>query len=131
MLTMLASLSRAILFFRSITRALTCVPPFFPPYGLAGASSLFLVQKVAAAYGGEEVQYSDTFLLQHIVTGLYLCWEGHGAQLSATSDYSDRCLPVSVSASACVSVSVSVLVSVSVSVLVSVCVAAQLSATSD
>ena len=88
-------------------------PPFFPR-GLAGASSLFLVQKVAAAYGGEEVQYSDTFLLQHIVTGLYLCWEGHGAQLSATSDYSDRCPPASASTSACVWVSVSVCVCVCV-----------------
>ena len=89
-------------------------PPFFPR-GLAGASSLFLVQKVAAAYGGEEVQYSDTFLLQHIVTGLYLCWEGHGAQLSATSDYSDRCPPASASTSACVWVWVSVCVGVGVS----------------
>jgi hypothetical protein len=68
---MLASLSRAMPFFRSIARALTCFfPPFFFFCGLAGGSSLFLVQTVAAAYGGEEVEYSDTFCLQHMVTGL-------------------------------------------------------------
>ena len=71
MLTMLASLSRAMPFSRSIARALTCFfPPFFPLCGLAGGFSLLLVQKVAAAYGGEEVEYSDTFWLQHMVTGL-------------------------------------------------------------
>ncbi len=42
MLTMLASLSRVMPFFRSITRALTCLsPPFFSLCGLAGGSSLF------------------------------------------------------------------------------------------
>jgi hypothetical protein len=71
---MLASLSRAMPFFRSITRALTCFffffPLFFPLCGLGDGSSLLLVQKVGAAYGGEEVEYSDTFWLQHMVTGL-------------------------------------------------------------
>ncbi len=70
MLTMLAFLSRAMPFFRSITRALTCFLPLFFLCGLAGDSSLLLVQKVAAAYGGEEEEYSDTFWLQHMVTGL-------------------------------------------------------------
>jgi len=66
---------------------------FMPLHGRQqdpGAKSLFLVQHVEVRHGGEGVGPRDVFLLQHVVTGLYLCWEGSGTQLSATSDYSGR-----------------------------------------
>ena len=66
---------------------------FMPLHGRQqdpGAKSLFLVQRVEALHGGEGLNARDVFLLQHIVSGLYLSWEGHGTQLSATSDYAGR-----------------------------------------
>jgi len=55
-----------------------------------GAKSLFLVQHSTVELGGEQVLSRDNILLQHLVTGLYLCWEGDGSQLSATYDYAGR-----------------------------------------
>ena len=66
---------------------------FMPLHGKQqdpGAKSLFLVQHVQIEHGGEEVGPRNTVLLQNVVTGLYLCWEGGGEQLTATYDYAGR-----------------------------------------
>jgi hypothetical protein len=55
-----------------------------------GAKSLFFVQHLKVEDGGKHVTPKDVILLQHLVTGLYLCWEAEGSQLSATSDYLGR-----------------------------------------
>ena len=57
-----------------------------------GAKSLFFVQHLHVELGGEEVGPQHVILLQHLVTGLYLCWEGEGSQLTAIADFLGRCV---------------------------------------